>query len=55
MDLILGAVVALLGIGFVFWNLTPDTWPDNLAGFFWKTIIMGIAIVIVGFALLAIF
>ena len=55
MDLILGAVVALLGVGFVFWNLTPSTWPTNLAGLFLKTIIMGVAIVLIGFALLAIF
>jgi hypothetical protein len=55
MDLIFGLVIALLGIGFVFWNLTPDSMPDNLAGFFFKILAMGIAIVVIGFGLLAIF
>lgn len=55
MDLIIGAVIALAGIGFMYWNLTPDSMPDNLAGFFVKILMMGIAIVLIGFGILAIF
>jgi hypothetical protein len=55
MDLIFGAVIALVGIGFMYWNLTPDSMPDNLAGFFLKILIMGIGIVLIGFGILAIF
>jgi hypothetical protein len=55
MDLIIGAVIALLGIGFMYWNLTPDSAPDSLAGYFFKILMMGIALVLIGFGVLAIF
>lgn len=55
MDLIIGVVIALAGIGFMYWNLTPDSMPDNLAGFFFKILMMGTALVLIGFGILAIF
>jgi hypothetical protein len=55
MDLIIGAIIALAGIGFMFWNLTPDNAPDSLAGYFFKILMMGAALVLIGFGILAIF
>jgi hypothetical protein len=55
MDLIFGLVIALAGVGFMYWNLTPDNAPDSLVGYFFKILAMGIAIVLIGFGLLAIF
>jgi hypothetical protein len=55
MDLIFGVVIALVGIGFMYWNLTPDSAPDGLVGYFFKILLMGISLVLIGFGLLAIF
>jgi hypothetical protein len=55
MDLIIGAVIALLGVGFMYWNLTPDSAPDSLVGYFFKILMMGVALVLIGFGILAIF
>jgi hypothetical protein len=55
MDLIFGLVIALAGVGFMYYMLTPDNTPDNLAGYFLKILIGGLGIVLIGFGLLAIF
>jgi len=55
MDLIFGLVIGLLGVGFTYYMLTPDNTPDNLAGYFFKILIGGAGIILIGFALLAIF
>jgi hypothetical protein len=55
MDLIIGLIIALAGVGFMYWNLTPDSAPESLIGYFIKILLMGIAIVLIGFGLLAIF
>ena len=55
MDLIFGVVIALFGSGFMYWNLTPDSAPDGLVGYFFKILLMGISLVLIGFGLLAIF
>jgi hypothetical protein len=55
MDLIIGVIIALVGVGFMYWNLTPDNAPDSLVGYFFKILMMGIALVLIGFGILAIF
>jgi hypothetical protein len=55
MDIIFGAIIALVGIGFMYWNLTPDNAPESLVGYFMKILFMGIGLVAIGFGLLAVF
>jgi hypothetical protein len=53
MDLIIGLIIAVAGVGFMFYMLTPDNMPDNLIGYFFKILLMGLGIVLIGFAVLA--
>jgi hypothetical protein len=55
MQLIIGAIIALAGVLFMYWNLTPDNAPNSLVGYFFKILMMGIALVLIGFGILAIF
>lgn len=45
---------ALTGVVFVFSNLIPDNSPKNLIGYFTKTLIIGIIIVVVGFGVVTV-
>jgi hypothetical protein len=55
MDLIFGLVIGLIGVGFTYYMLTPNNTPPNLADYFLKILIGGAGIILIGFALLAIF
>jgi hypothetical protein len=55
MDLIFGLVIAVAGVLFMYWQLTPDNTPENLGGYFFKIILLGLVIVAIGFGLLYIF
>lgn len=45
---------ALSGVIFVFINLIPNNSPKNLIGYFTRTLIIGIIIIVIGFGVVTV-